>query len=238
MALPKISTPEFFDAIPSTKQEIQYRPFLVGEEKTLLIALEGQDNKEISNAIMRLLKTCILTDGIEVDKLSTFDIEYLFLKVRGKSVGEVINASVGHTSEDSECKHKTEIQINIDDIKVQGDIKDGKVMITDTVGVKMRYPTIGTVMSMKGEGTESLFGMILDCIEYIFDEEKIYNESDFTRDELADWVNNLNQGQFKNVSSFFDEMPKLKHKITWKCPKCGEDEEMMVEGLQSFFTLQ
>jgi len=237
MALPKISTPEFFDVIPSTNQEIQYRPFLVGEEKTLLIALEGQDNKEISNAILRLLKSCIMSD-VNIDKLSTFDIEYLFLKVRGKSVGEIINASVGHTSEDSECKHKTEIQINIDDIKVQGDIKDGKIMITDDVGVKMRYPTLGTVMKMKGEDAESLFNMILDCIEYIYDKEQIYNEGDFTREELSEWVNNLNQAQFKNISTFFEEMPKLKHTITWKCPKCGEDEEMVVEGLQSFFTLR
>jgi len=234
MALPKISTPEFFDAIPSTKEEIKYRPFLVGEEKVLLIALEGQDNKEISNAIVNLLKNCIVND-IDIDKLSTFDIEYLFLKVRGKSVGEVINASVGHTGE-TECKHKTEIQINLDDIKVKGEVKDTNIMLTDDVGVKLKYPTLDIILKMEGEDTNSLFRMICDCIEYVYDKDQIYNE--FTDKEIEEWVNGLNQAQFRHISSFFEGMPKLSHTVEWKCAKCGENDEMLVEGLQSFFTLQ
>jgi len=233
MALPAISTPEFFDVIPSTKEEIKYRPFLVGEEKNLLIALEGQDQKEISNAILRILDDCILTD-ISIDKLATFDIEYMFLKIRGKSVGEVITANMSHT--DSECKARTEVQVNLDDIKVVGEIKKSEVMITENVGVKLRYPTLKTILNMKGDDAESMFSMICENIEYLYDEQQIYK--DFTKDEIEEWVGKLNKNQFNNITSFYEGIPKLSHKVEWTCHKCGEKDSLLLEGLQSFFTLQ
>lgn len=233
MALPAIITPEFFDVIPSTKEEIKYRPFLVGEEKNLLIALEGQEQKEISNAILKVLKDCIISD-VDITKLATFDIEYMFLKIRGKSVGEVLTVQMGH--QDSECNHKTELQVNLDDIKVVGEVKKSEVMITDDIGVKLRYPTLKSVMNMKGDDADSMFTMICENIEYLYDKEQIY--SDFTLQEIEEWVGKLNKNQFNKITEFFESIPKLSHDIKWTCPKCGEEETITLEGLQSFFTLQ
>ena len=233
MALPAISTPEFFDVIPSTKEEIKYRPFLVGEEKNLLIALEGQEQKEISNAILKVLEDCIISD-VDITKLATFDIEYMFLKIRGKSVGEVLTVRMGH--QDSECTHKTEVQVNLDDIKVVGEVKKSEVMITDDIGVKLRYPTLKSVMNMRGDDADSMFTMICENIEYLYDKEQIY--SDFTLQEIEEWVGKLNKSQFNKITEFFESIPKLSHDIKWTCPKCGEEETITLEGLQSFFTLQ
>ena len=231
MALPSISTPEFKTKIPSTGQEITDRPFLVKEEKILLMAMEGNDQKEITAAIVKLLSNCILNEEIDVDKLATFDIEFLFLKLRGKSVGEVIELKIGHTQ--SECKHRTDIKINLDDINVQGDISDGMVMLTDDVGVKLIYPNMSNTLKVNTDSADSMFDMVVDCIEYIYDKEEVYN--DFTKEELNNWVDTLNQSQFKKITDFFQNMPSLKHSITWKCEKCGEDDEIELEGLQSFF---
>lgn len=231
MALPVISTPEFFDALPSTNEEIKYRPFLVGEEKSLLIAMEGQDQKEISNAILNLLKNCLITD-LDINKLATFDIEYLFLKIRGKSVGEVINVKMTHTEGD--CEHRTEVQVNLDDIKVQGEVKDSKVMITDEIGVALKYPTLASIMNMKNDGANAMFTMICENIEYIYDSEQVY--SDFSQQEIEEWVNGLGQAQFRKITEFFEGIPKLSHTVEWKCPKCGKEDSVVLEGLQSFFT--
>ena len=230
MALPSIATPEFITTIPSTGQEIRYRPFLVKEEKILLMALEGKDQKEITNAIVRLLDSCIL-DEVDVSKLATFDIEYLFIQLRGKSVGEVVELTLSHT--ESECKHRTKYNINLDEIKVQGDIKDGKVMITDEIGVKMRYPTIVGASGVSLDNTNGVFELISGCIEFIFDQENVY--ADFTPKEMEDWLGHLNQSQFKKISDFFEGMPSLKYNLKWKCESCGEEDELQLEGLQSFF---
>lgn len=230
MALPSIATPEFITTIPSTGQEIRYRPFLVKEEKILLMALEGKDQKEITNAIVRLLDSCIL-DEVDVSKLATFDIEYLFIQLRGKSVGEVVELTLSHT--ESECKHRTKYNINLDEIKVQGDIKDGKVMITDEIGVKMRYPTIIGASGVSVDNTNGVFELIAGCIEFIFDSENVY--SDFTPKEMDEWLGHLSQSQFKKISDFFEGMPSLKYNLKWKCESCGEEDEILLEGLQSFF---
>lgn len=233
MALPSISTPTFTTKIPSSGDEIQYRPFLVKEEKILLMALEGGDQKEISTAILKLLDECIITE-IYTEKLSTFDVEYLFLKLRGKSVGEVIKVTVGHLEGD--CKHKTEASISIEDIQVSGEIQDGKVMVTDSVGVKLRYPSLKDVMNVNGENpdTEAMFDLITDCVEYVYDAENIYN--DFTHKEMKEWVESLSQEQFKKISNFFEDLPKLSHEIAWSCSECGKKDSMVLEGLQAFFT--
>lgn len=230
MALPSISTPEFITKIPSTGQEIKYRPFLVKEEKILLMALEGGDQKEITRSIITLLKNCILVD-VDVEKLATFDVEFLFLKLRGKSVGEVVELTVAHT--ESECPHRSDVSINLDAIEVNGEIQDGKVQITDEIGVKLHYPTIDSTLGVDADNADSMFGMIIDCIDYIYDQEEVYNE--FTKDELKDWVDQLNQSQFKKITDFFQDMPKLSHKVDWKCEKCGEEDSIELEGLQSFF---
>jgi hypothetical protein len=232
MALPSISTPEFITQIPSTGEEIKYRPFLVKEEKILLMAMEGGDANEMSTAMLNILKGCILSD-IDVNKLATFDIEYLFLTLRSKSVGEVVTLNVKHTTE-TECRHMTEIKVNIDDIKVQGEISDGKIMLTDIVGIKLRYPKMSDLNTVTTADSESLFKMIRRCIEYIFDGESVY--SDFTEKELEEWVDGLNQSQFGMITKFFENLPKLTHTVEWTCEQCKEKDSIKLEGLQSFFT--
>jgi len=232
MALPNISTPEFKTKVPSTGEEITYRPFLVKEEKILLMAMEGGEAQEIQTAIMNILNNCILSN-IEVDKLAIFDVEYLFLQLRGKSVGEVIDLQVTH--QEGECPHRTALKLNIDDIKVEGEISDPKVMLNDEIGVMLRFPNL-TDMSFAstGDDTETLFKLINRCIEYVFDSQEVYN--DFTETEIDEWINSLNQTQFEKIVDFFQKSPKLQHDITFKCDACGKEETVHLEGLQSFFT--
>jgi len=237
MSLPMMATPTFKTTIPSTGQEITYRPFLVKEEKILLMALEGGSGAEMANAAQQILQSCIV-DDINVNDITTFDMEFLFLQLRGKSVNEVIELRVGHT-EGKECKHKTEVEINLDDIKVQG-IKDDKektIMLTDTVGVKVKYPTIDVVKSISDgqkSNSETAFELIAKCIDVVFDEENVYD--DYKEGEILEWLENLNQSQYAKLSVFFESLPKLKHDIEWTCKECGEKDSFEVEGLQSFFT--
>jgi hypothetical protein len=229
MALPTISLPTYETKIPSTGQDIKYRPFLVKEEKILLMALEGRDKKEITIAIHEILKSCIY-DEVDFSKLPTFDIEYLFLMLRAKSVGEVISFRVGHSN--SECKHKTDIEIDLNEIQVAGEIKDGNIMLDDNVGIKMHYPTISSLDNKSADSTDIL-SLIADCIDVVFDKEDVYD--DFTKEELIEWLGNLNQSQYKKINDFFNSAPKLTHTVQWKCKECGEVDEMTIEGLYNFF---
>jgi hypothetical protein len=228
--LPKISTPEFSTKIPSSGQKINFRPFLVKEEKILLMALEGGDDKEIERAIKKLLKECIL-DQIDVEKLATFDVEFLFLKLRAKSVGEVIELVVSHPEGD--CTHKTAVKVNIDDIKVSDVVSDGKIQLTDGIGVKMRYPSLSDVTGMDGDNPADIFELIENCVEFVYDQTEVY--SDFSKKELNEWIEGLNQEQFKKIAEFFSKQPRLEHKIKWTCKECGKEDEIVIRGLQNFF---
>ena len=230
MGLPSIATPQFSTTIPSTGQEVEYRPFLVKEEKILLMALEGGDQKEIARATQNIIESCVITD-IDVNKLATFDVEHLFLKLRGKSVGELVELKIGHS--DGECEHKTEVQINLDDIEVTGDISDGKIMLDDDIGVKMRYPGIADVSQLDEQNIEAMFDVINNCIEYVYDKDNVYN--DFSKKEIKDWTETLSQKQFEKLTEFFQNIPKLSYKVEWTCSKCGEKDSITLEGLQSFF---
>ena len=233
MALPSLSAPEFLTKVPSTGEEIKYRPFLVKEEKILLMALEGNDQSEITNAIMKILGNCILSD-VDLNKLATFDVEYLFLKLRGKSVGEVIELKVGNSNPDNPCTHRTEIDINIDAIEVVGEITDGKIQIDDNIGVKVRFAGMSDVNRIDTDSTSDLFKLISNCIEFVYDAENVYGE--FTVKEMENWLEQLSSEQFSKITSFFNESPKLQHKVTWKCPECGKEDELILEGLAAFFT--
>ena len=228
--LPTLDTPVFVTVIPSTKQEIRYRPFLVKEEKILLMALEGRDLVEIKIAINQILKTCII-DEVDIDNLPVFDIEYLFLMVRSKSVGEIIEFNIGHTKQ-TECNHKTEVAINLNEVEIIGDIQDGKLMLTDTIGVKMHYPTIKAV-ELLGNNKKDIVSVIASCIDFVFDKENVYD--DFTNEELVDWLDNLNRDQYQEINDFFASAPKLSYEIKWKCPACGEEDSSVIEGLNNFF---
>jgi hypothetical protein len=236
MALPIISTPEFFITIPSTGKEIKYRPFLVKEEKMLYIAMEGGDERDVANAVLKVLQDCILTNDIDVNKLPAFDIEYLFLNLRAKSVGEVINLRLRH-SDGVNCNFIHETEVNIEDIKVDGEVGDGKIMLTDVVGVKMRYPSISVATKLqsahKMTDTEKAFDLIARCVEYVFDENEVYDSA--SHKEVVEFIEGLSKSQFELLTQFFKSSPKLKHSFSWKCPQCGHVENVVLEGLQSFF---
>lgn len=232
MALPALASPEFMTEIPSTKQQIKFRPFLVREEKILYMALEGQDTKEIENAIVTILSNCIL-DTVDINKLTLFDIEYLFLQLRGKSVGEKVELMLSHSDENNECQHKTKLEVDLDSIKIQGEVSDGKLMLDDKIGVKVRYPYINDA-SLVGKNESDVFSTLSIFVEYVFDKDNVYN--DFSKEEMNEWLESLSQTQFRKLIEFFENVPKLAHDVEWTCPECKQKDSIKLEGLQSFFT--
>ena len=242
MALPLVVTPEYKCIIPSTNQEIVYRPFLIKEEKLLLMAAESDDDNEQILAIAKILSQCILTEGIEVGSLAPFALEYLFLNIRAKSVGEILELKLRHFNPDgpsgtleSSCEHVTEYQLNLEDIAIPGPLPDTKIQLTDNLGVVLRFPTFQDIaITEEDMNTELMFKLIGGCVEYVYDNEEVYNE--FTNEEMLQWMENLGQTQFEKITNFFEDMPKVTHEIKWKCSACGRDDSLTVEGVQSFFT--
>ena len=237
MPLPKISTPTYELVLPSSGRKIKYRPFLVKEEKILIIALESQDQKQIANSIKSILSNCILTRGTKVEKLSTFDIEYLFLNVRGKSVGEQIEVMV--TCPDDE-KTQVPMSINIDSIKVEKS-KDHKtdIKLDEQYTLKMRYPSLNEFIksnfSVEEMKVDDTFDLIASCIDQIYSEEESWTQEDCTKKEMVDFLEQLNSSQFKEIETFFETMPKLSHKVKVKNPNTKVESEIVLEGLQNFF---
>jgi hypothetical protein len=245
MALPKLSTPTYELKIPSTGQKVEYRPFLVKEEKILLMALEDGSVPAISKAMKDIISDC--TEGeIKIKDLAPFDIEYFFLQLRGKSVGDTVNLSFNKPpsvtcgKKIKDCAEICEIKINIDDISVDSsEVKDSKIELTDTIGVKLNYPQFEVIQKFTGiDGgvtPQNIFELINECIEYIWDGKEIYKAKDSTKKEIDEFVESLSTGQFQKIRDFFDGMPKLKHDVTWKCPKCDKEAPMVLEGIDSFF---
>ena len=237
MPLPKISTPTYELEIPSTKKKIRYRPFLVKEEKILIIAMESQSDTEIANAVKDVLSTCILTKGVKVDTLSTFDIEYLFLNIRGKSVGEDVEVLV--TCPDDN-KTKVPVRINLDDIKIiTHDDHKRDIKLDDSLLMRMRYPSINEFIksnfSTSEVKSEDTFDLIISCIEQIFNDEESWSTSDCTKEEMNDFLDQLNSNQFKEIEKFFDTMPKLSHTLTVNNPNTKVKSDIKLEGLAAFF---
>ena len=238
MPLPTISTPTYELTLPSSNRKIKYRPFLVKEEKILIIAMESQDTKQIARAVKDVLTKCILTKGIKVEKLSTVDIEYLFLNIRGKSVGEQIEVMV--TCPDDE-KTQVPMSINIDDIKVLSE--DGhtpNIKLDDTYTLKMKYPSLTEFIKNNFDNLEKLdvndtFNLIASCIDQVYTEEESWSHQECTKKELNDFVESLNSNQFKMVENFFTTMPKLSHTVKVINPNTKVESEIKIEGLQSFF---
>jgi hypothetical protein len=237
MALPQIATPEFETVVPSTKETITFRPFLVKEEKILYMALEGGEQNDIYNAVTKTLENCIISD-CNIKKLSSFDVEYLFLQLRGKSVGEVITLKLKHPQEDSDCDHAEEIEIDIDSVKMKEDPRHNKIVqLNENLGIQFRYPTMSDVLTI-GEGKNDLtntFDLIASCVDNVFDADNVYD--DFTKEEIIEFIENLSKPQFEKASVFFESMPKLQHDLEWTCSECKKEEKISLEGLQSFFEL-
>ena len=237
MPLPKIATPTYELVLPSSDRKIKYRPFLVKEEKILIIALESQDQKQIASAVKSILSSCILTKGIKVDKLSTFDIEYLFLNVRGKSVGEQIEVMV--TCPD-DGKTQVPMSINIDSIKVQkSENHNSDIKLDDTYTLRMRYPSLNEFIKSNFNAedikVDDTFDLIASCVDQVYSEEESWTQQDCTKKELTNFIEQLNSSQFKEIEKFFDTMPKLSHKVKVKNPNTDVESEIVIEGLQSFF---
>jgi hypothetical protein len=238
MPLPKISTPTHELELPSTGQTIQFRPFLVREEKLLVLALESENTKEITTAIKTVIKNCIQTKGIKVETLPTFDIEFLFLNIRGKSVGEDIEVNI-ICPDDGETY--VPVTINIDEIKVQKN-KDhtNKIKVDDSIVMEMKYPSleqfIKSNFDFSGDSSmEQSFDLVATCIDKIYTEEEVWSSSDVTKKELIDFLEQMNSSQFKEIEKFFETMPKLSHTVKIKNPNTEVESEVVLEGLSSFF---
>jgi len=242
MGLPKLNSTIHETILPSTGQVVKYRPFLVKEEKILLTAMESEDEKSIVGAVKQILKNCI-QGNLNIDELPTFDVEFMFLRLRAKSVGEKITVGLKpfpcDQNEGELCKFSTEVEINLEEVQVVKNEKhSSKIMINDDVGIKLKYPDINV---LKREGiekqTEMELGMsvIKNCIEMIFTKEETHERGSFTEEELDEFVDSLNSEQFKKVKEFFDTIPKLSHTIEYTCKTCGEEKKTTIEGLSSFF---
>ena len=238
MPLPTIATPTYSLELPSTKKTIKYRPFLVKEEKLLVLALETEDQKEITNAVKSVIKNCIQTRGIKVEQLPTFDIEYLFLNIRGKSVGEDIEVSV-LCPDDNETY--ADVQISIDDIQVTKD-KDhsNKIKIDENLMMEMKYPSLNQFIKNNFDfnndnQVDQSFDLIASCIDKVYSADEAWTTDDFTKKEVLDFLEQMNSTQFKQIENFFTTMPKLSHEVEVVNPKTKKKNMVVLEGLASFF---
>ena len=238
MPLPTISTPTYELTLPSSNKKIKYRPFLVKEEKILIIAMESQDTKQIARSVKDVISKCILSKGIKVEKLSTFDIEYLFLNIRGKSVGEQIEVMV--TCPDDN-KTQVPMSINVDSIKVQKDENHSTdIVLDDTFTLRMKYPSLNEFIKnnfgeLEKMNVDDTFDLIASCIDQVYSDEESWSHQECTKKELTEFVDQLNSSQFKEVEKFFETMPKLSHTVKVTNPNTKVESEIVLEGLQNFF---
>ena len=238
MPLPTISTPTYELVLPSSNRKIKYRPFLVKEEKILILAMESQDPKQIARAVKDVISKCILSKGIKVEKLSTFDIEYLFLNFRGKSVGEQIEVMV--TCPDDK-KTQVPMSINIDSIKVKTDDEHSTdIKLDDIYTLKMKYPSLDEFIKSNfnfesNMNVDDTFDLIASCIDQVYSDEESWSHQECTKKELNQFVDQLNSSQFKEVEKFFETMPKLSHTVKVINPNTKVESEIVLEGLQNFF---
>jgi len=240
MPLPKINTPTYELVLPSTGKKIKYRPFLVREEKILIMAMESESMTEITNAIIQIIGDCILTKDVKVESLATFDIEYLFLNVRAKSVGETVEVNIT-CPDDGETQ--VEMEINVDDIKIKKTRGHKNIInLDDELSMKLKYPSLEQFVENNFETSESTsdigqsLSMITSCIEMVYNQEESWEASDFSKQELEEFIDQLNTKQFKEIEKFFSTMPKLSHTIMVKNPNTNVESEIVLEGLASFFS--
>ena len=242
--LPKIDVPVYSINLISNGKEIKFRPFTVKEEKLFLMANESKDLKTIIDTTKQVLNNCIVSE-IDIDSLPVFDIEYLFLNIRARSVSEIINLNykcnndVKNENDDEthKCGHTVKIDVNILDIKPKSNKKiDSKIQITDKIGMVMKYPNFETLKKYEGKNeTEIILKLTVDCIDYIYDAEQIYYAKDTTEEELIEFIETMQSKDLEKIKEFFDNMPKISKDLDFKCKKCGYEEKITVEGLESFF---
>jgi len=237
MPLPKIATPTYELELPSTKQTIKFRPFLVKEEKLLVLALESEDTKNITTAIKTVIKNCISTRGIKVESLPTFDIEYLFLNIRGKSVGEEVEVNLV-APDDGETT--VTVKIDLEDIKVvETEGHDKQIRLDDNLMMEMKYPSLDQFIKnnfdFNDTSVDRSFELIATCIDKIYNEEEVWSTEDVSKKEIIEFLEQMSSAQFKSIEKFFDTMPKLSHSIELKNPVTKVKSTVVLEGLSSFF---
>ncbi len=240
MPLPKIATPSYELELPSTGQTITYRPFLVKEEKLLVIALESEDTKQITNAIKAVIRACVLTKGIKVETLPTFDIEYLFLNIRGKSVGEDLDVKL-ICPDDNQTE--VDVTISLDDIQIQKpEGHSNKIKLDNNLMMELKYPSLNEFIKNNFDPNDTSknpmdqsFDLIGSCINKIYNEDEVWVAADCSKKEINDFLDSMNSNQFKEVEKFFETMPKLSHTVKVKNPKTKVESDVVLEGLASFF---
>lgn len=243
MALPKIDVPTYETKLISNGKTVKFRPFLVKEQKLFLMAAESSDFKEIVDTIKQVLNNCILTEDVNVDELSTFDLEYLFLQLRSKSVGEVVNLqytcnnkTVDKKGNEKVCGGVVKFDVNLAEIKPEIPANHtNNIKITDNLGIVFKYPTFKMLNELENSKSNDALNLIVSCIDYIYDADQIYYAKDTTKEELVDFLENMQQDDFEKLQQFFNTFPKISKELDFKCPKCGYHEVMNVEGLQNFF---
>lgn len=236
MALPKVGVPTFELELPSTGKTIKYRPFLVKEEKVLLLALESEEDKQITEAVKDLIKNCIQT-RIKVDDLPSFDLEYIFLRIRAASIGEIVTMNVTCLDDNAT---QVEVNINLNEVDVyRPEGHTNKIMLTDKMGIIMKYPGMQRFIEAeflnKTIKTEEVFDFISDSIEQIFDTEEVWDSSTTSKKEFREFVEGLTTKQFESIQQFYETMPKLRHEFTVTNPNTGQESTYTIEGLQNFF---
>jgi hypothetical protein len=239
MALPDMSVPHFKLELPISEKTITYRPFLVKEEKILLMAKEGADEEGISQATEQIVKNCVGGE-INVEDIPVFELEYIFLNIRAKSVGEEVELRYRHSEgvnrDGQPCDVSTVINVNLEDVvlKVDDDhVKD--IMLTNDVGVRMKYPTFGNADQIRKDIEVNVISTIAHCIEYIFDKDQIYDDTTTTWEEKIQFIENLNQEQLLKINNFFNTMPRLEHEVTYTCTGCGQEDKLILRGISDFF---
>ena len=241
MALPKLTVMKHELILPSTGEKVTYRPFLVKEEKILMMAMQSEDPADMIRALKQIIINCVEND-IKIDDLPPFDIEYIFLQLRARSIGETI--TISYTLPDEKCTNNNdcefEIEIKIDDIKIETNKEHNELIeLTDSIKLKMKYPDLeASGMMTEAGGAEMVdktFELIGQCIEYILDGEEMHKLSDYTKKESQEFLDSLSTQHFKEIQTFFDTMPKLKHEITAVCKGCGKENSRVLEGMGDFF---
>lgn len=240
MALPLMSTPTYTLTVPSTEQKVKYRPFLVKEEKALLLAQQSEDVVVMIDSLRSVIQACVL-DKIDMDKLATFDLEYMFTQIRAKSVGETIELLFG--CDEPACvdddKARVKLELDLTTIQVEKNVEHTKKYeLFDEVGVVMKYPSIDVVKKLQGldgKDLDRLFEVVADCVDFIYQGDEIYHSNEIDRKELMQFLNNLTTDQFVKLQSFFITMPKMKKEVQYTCPVCKTEHKRTLEGIQSFF---
>lgn len=237
MALPINSTPVYNLTIPSTGKQVNFRPFLIKEEKALMLAQQSEDPRVMVESLKTVIKDCI-KDPIDVNNLAVFDIEYIFTQIRSKSVGEIVELMLRcDTCEDEKAVAKVEVDLTSIEVKKDAN-HTTNITLFDDVGVIMKYPTVELIKRLQNidaANIDQVFDIVVECMESIFDSEQVWNAKDQTKAELLEFLNNLSSDQFEKIQQFFETMPRMQKQISYDCPVCGKHHDKVLEGLQSFF---